>query len=79
MREDIHRVTVNLKDSETRVEKLHSKYDVLVAKGQEAAPSDGDGDFESSNGDEKRTQTYYIIKAAQLREALQREGKFLRP
>ncbi|KAL0035076.1 hypothetical protein WJX79_010085 [Trebouxia sp. C0005] len=64
VREDIHRVTLELTESQQRVDKLHAKHDVLVSRN---ATPDG----------EVHTQAYYVIKAAQEREELQREGDIL--
>ncbi|KAL0022692.1 hypothetical protein WJX77_001932 [Trebouxia sp. C0004] len=64
VREDIQRVTLELTERQQRVDKLHAKHDVLVSRN---ATPDG----------EVHTQAYYVIKAAQEREELQREGDIL--
>ena len=61
LREDVHRVTVELKEREMKVEKLASKYEVMTSKQQQ------------EEGEEV-SQAYYVIKAAQEREELQRRG-----
>lgn len=61
--EDVHRLTLELKERELKVQRLEAKYAVVVAKSR-ATGEDG----------EEHTQAYYVIKAAQEREELQREG-----
>mmetsp|Transcript_5711 Transcript_5711/g.6544 ORF Transcript_5711/g.6544 Transcript_5711/m.6544 type:complete len:927 (+) Transcript_5711:140-2920(+) len=62
LQEDMHRVVLELKERELRMHKLQSKYEVLVGK------------MQPDEGDEERSQAYYVIKAAQEREDLQRQG-----
>lgn len=64
LREDIHRITLELKERALKVEKLQSKFEVVSSK-QRGAGDDEDG--------EPKSQAYYVIKAAQEREELQRE------
>ncbi|GIL44733.1 hypothetical protein Vafri_2248 [Volvox africanus] len=64
LREDVHRITLELKERLLRCEKLQAKFEIMSAKNRGAAEEDG----------EERTQAYFVIKAAQEREALQREG-----
>ena len=59
--EEVHRVTLELRERAARVERLQNKYDILAARMKA-----GDG--------EQHSQAYYIIKAAQEREELQRTG-----
>ena len=59
--EECHRVTLELRERAARVDRLAAKYDVVVARVKAA-----DG--------EEHSQAYYIIKAAQEREDLQRTG-----
>lgn len=66
VQEDVHRLTLELKERELKVQKLENKYNVMVAK---ARGSGEDG--------ETHSQAYYVIKAAQEREELQREGDTL--
>mmetsp|Transcript_20436 Transcript_20436/g.66353 ORF Transcript_20436/g.66353 Transcript_20436/m.66353 type:complete len:909 (-) Transcript_20436:163-2889(-) len=62
--EEIHRATLELKERALRVNKLQNKYEVLLGRMKQ----EDDGD------DEDKSQAYYVIKAAQEREELQREG-----
>mmetsp|Transcript_5315 Transcript_5315/g.17662 ORF Transcript_5315/g.17662 Transcript_5315/m.17662 type:complete len:868 (+) Transcript_5315:644-3247(+) len=62
VQDDMHRATLELKERALRVGKLQSKYEVLCAR------------LKTEEGDEERSQAYYVIKAAQEREGLQREG-----
>lgn len=62
VREDIHRVTLELQERAIRGEKLKQKYEILSTKGQSI--------FE----DEPKSQAYFLIRAAQEREELQRYG-----
>eukprot|EP00854_Cymbomonas_tetramitiformis_P008918 gene8918-10568_t len=65
MTEDLHRATLELKERQLRVQKLQSKYEVLI------------GRVQPEEGEEERSQAYYVIKAAQEREDLQRQGDAL--
>ncbi|KAJ3120103.1 Coiled-coil domain-containing protein 39, partial [Nowakowskiella sp. JEL0407] len=58
-----------LRDRVGKVEKLKRRYEILMT--QFAPPEDGED--EDGSGEE-RTQAFYVIKAAQEREELQREG-----
>ncbi|KAG2422661.1 hypothetical protein HXX76_015898 [Chlamydomonas incerta] len=64
LREDVHRITLELKERLLRCEKLQAKFEIISAKHRGSGEDDG----------EEKTQAYYVIKAAQEREALQREG-----
>ncbi|PNH02795.1 Coiled-coil domain-containing protein 39 [Tetrabaena socialis] len=64
LREDVHRITLELKERLLRCEKLQAKFEILSSKHRGAAEEDG----------EEWSQAYFVIKAAQEREALQREG-----
>ncbi|TMW62794.1 hypothetical protein Poli38472_005412 [Pythium oligandrum] len=63
--EERHKVSVELAERENRVNKLQAKFETLCKMS-------GYGS-EDANGEE-RSQAYYVIKAAQRREELQREG-----
>mmetsp|Transcript_7915 Transcript_7915/g.13116 ORF Transcript_7915/g.13116 Transcript_7915/m.13116 type:complete len:931 (-) Transcript_7915:200-2992(-) len=56
--EDRHNITMELRNRQANVERLKSRFET-VARGE---------------GEEKHSQAYYIIKAAQKREELQRRG-----
>lgn len=60
-----HKVSVELAERDNRVKKLQAKFETLCKMS-------GYGS-EDANGEE-RSQAYYVIKAAQRREELQREG-----
>jgi chromosome segregation ATPase len=62
--EERHRVAMDLRARESRVAGLQRKYDALRARVRGSA--DGEG--------ETKSQAYFVIKAAQQREELQREG-----
>lgn len=62
VREDIHRVSLELQERCIRGEKLRQKYEMLSTKNQ------------SIFDDEPKSQAYFLIKAAQEREDLQRYG-----
>lgn len=64
--DDNHRLTLEVRERELRVEKLEAKFEVISKKGK---PSGEDG--------EEYSQAYFVIKASQEREELQREGDFL--
>lgn len=66
LKDDIHRVTLELKERALKVDKLAAKYEILSTKGR-ATEDDG----------EVKSQAYYVIKAAQEREELQRAGDAL--
>ncbi len=59
--EDKHVVMLELKDRLVKVDKLRSKYEVIAGKLK-------------GEGDEERSPAYFVIKAAQEREELQRQG-----
>lgn len=63
LRDDVHRITLELKERALKVEKLQAKYETLSSKARGAGDDDG----------EPKSQAYYVIKAAQEREELQRE------
>ncbi|CAD7704050.1 unnamed protein product, partial [Ostreobium quekettii] len=62
VRDDVHRVILEQKERFLRAGKLKSKFETLSANKQSM--------FE----DEPRSQAYFLIKAAQEREELQRQG-----
>lgn len=55
LEEDKHNLVLELKDRETKVDKLKKKYELLLFR---FAPSE--------DGEEERTQAYYVIRAAQV-------------
>jgi len=63
--EERHATAKGLAEKLLKVEKLDNKYGIVCGK----MGADGDGD-----GDGEHTQAYYVIKAAQEREELQRQG-----
>lgn len=65
-----HRVALELKDRQLKVEKLKQKFEVVAAR-TAGAPG---GTAEAENGSEERSQAYYVIAAAQEREELVRRG-----
>lgn len=60
--EERHKVAMDLKERLTKVNTLRAKFDVIS------------GRMKAEDGDEERSQAYFVIKAAQKREELQREG-----
>lgn len=58
-RDDIHRITLELRERGLKVEKLAAKYETISSKHRGAA-EDG----------EVRSQAYFVIKAAQVRLTL---------
>lgn len=66
VQEDMHRATMELRDRQLKVSRLVNKFDVMVGKRQ-------GGGVDKEEGEE-RSQAYFVIKAAQDREQLQREG-----
>jgi chromosome segregation ATPase len=59
VQDERHKVTMELRDRESKVEKLKARY---VAQNS------------SKDGEEQHSQAYYVIQAAQNREELQRRG-----
>ncbi|KAK1945856.1 Coiled-coil domain-containing protein 39 [Phytophthora citrophthora] len=64
-----HRVSVELADRENRVRKLQAKFETLCKMGAYADDDDSTGE-----AGKERSQAYFVIRAAQRREELQREG-----
>ena len=60
--EERYKVHNELRDRVSKVEKLKRRYEILMSQ------------FASGETDEEKTQAYYVVKAAQDREKLQREG-----
>jgi UDP-glucose:O-linked fucose beta-1,3-glucosyltransferase len=60
--EERHSATTELRDRTSKVEKLKRRYEILMTQ------------FAPEEGEEDHSQAYYVIKAAQKREELQREG-----
>lgn len=56
-----HKLTVDLNERQLRVEKLKAKFDAIAGKTRK-------------EGEEEKTQAYYIIQAAQEKQELQKEG-----
>ena len=67
LREDCHRVALELQQRRLRVNRLQAKFDVLAHK--HAAERDEKG--------QPRSQAYYVIKSAQEREELKQSGDTL--
>ncbi|KAJ1562136.1 Coiled-coil domain-containing protein 39 [Cladochytrium tenue] len=61
-----HSAQAELRDRQARVDRLRRRYEILMT--QFAAPEDAAEDAT------EHSQAYYVIRAAQQREALQREG-----
>ena len=66
--EDVHRTRLEMRERSMKVNKLQTKFEVLVNKMKR--PGVGD---ENDDGEE-RSQAYYVVKAAQEREDLQVQG-----
>ena len=60
-----HSASAELRDRVTKVEKLKTKYEILMTQ------------FTPEDDEEEHTQAYYVIKASQKREQLQNEGDLL--
>ena len=58
IREDVHRITLELKERMLRVEKLQNKYECISSKSRGL-----------DDGGEPKSQAYYVIKAAQVGHA----------
>jgi hypothetical protein len=65
--ESRHSLIMDLKDRQIKVEKLKSKFELLAAKLNRAESSE-------AGFNEEKSQAFFIIRAAQEREELQREG-----
>lgn len=63
----MHQVKLELTEKEVQVSKLKSKYEILSTK--------NDSLFDDK--DAPKTQGYYLIRAAQEREELKKEGNAL--
>lgn len=61
----MHRATLELRERQLRVQKLAAKYEVMVGKRNNKGDDDEEGEH---------SQAYFVIKAAQEREQLQRQG-----
>ncbi|CAK59765.1 unnamed protein product (macronuclear) [Paramecium tetraurelia] len=66
--EERHKIAVELAERQNRVKNLRIKYESLVQKNKS---SNGEQDTQNI---EEHSQAYYIIKASQEREELQRKG-----
>ncbi|KAL2918440.1 hypothetical protein HK105_201841 [Polyrhizophydium stewartii] len=60
--EERHSAAAELRERVGKVEKLKKRFEILMTQ------------FAPEEGEEEHTQAYYVIKAAQRREELQREG-----
>ncbi|KAJ3274245.1 Coiled-coil domain-containing protein 39 [Terramyces sp. JEL0728] len=60
--EERHSAAAELRDRVGKVEKLKKRYEILMTQ------------FAPEEGEEEHSQAFYVIKAAQRREELQREG-----
>lgn len=65
--EERHKVAMELREREMKVNALKSKFETI-------AKSMSTGDDDDGGGGEERSQAFYVIKAAQKREELQRQG-----
>lgn len=68
-----HKLALDLAERQARISLLRAKYEALCAKMRGSA-DDGDGDGGGGGSGEPRSQAYFILRAAQKREELQREG-----
>lgn len=66
LRDDCHRVTLELQERRLRVSRLEAKFGVLSNKGRSLYDDEG-----------PKSQAYYVIKSAQEREELQKQGDTL--
>ena len=66
LRDDCHRVALELQQRRLRVDRLQANFEVLSKKSRGA-----------QDGEEPRSQAYYVIKSAQEREELQQSGDAL--
>eukprot|EP00939_MAST-03C_sp_MAST-3C-sp1_P005001 g5001.t1 len=64
--ESRHRVTMDMKNREIKVNALRAKFETLAASR-----------IGSADGGEEMSQAHFVIKAAQIREELQRKGDVL--
>eukprot|EP00899_Mesostigma_viride_P026492 jgi/Mesvir1/7027/Mv09154-RA.2 len=62
VQDDIHRVTLELRERTMKIKKMEAKYTIMIGK------------MGTNEDGEPHSQAYYVIKAAQERELLQREG-----
>ncbi|KAI9358333.1 hypothetical protein DFJ73DRAFT_957800 [Zopfochytrium polystomum] len=67
--EERHSASAELREQLGKVDKLRRRYEILMT--QFAPAEDGGGE---EGAGEEHSQAYYVIRAAQEREALQREG-----
>jgi len=65
--EERHKVAMELREREMKVAALRAKFETLAARSHGMEDDDDDGPGE-------RSQAFYVIKAAQRREELQRQG-----
>jgi UDP-glucose:O-linked fucose beta-1,3-glucosyltransferase len=70
-----HRVAKMLAERELLIDKLRAKFAVVA--GRVLAPEDGSADGGGGGAEGSNSQAYYVIRAAQEREELQREGDAL--
>ncbi|KAI8815709.1 uncharacterized protein EV422DRAFT_346127 [Fimicolochytrium jonesii] len=69
--EERYSAAAELRDRVSKVEKLKRRYEIVMSH----FAGDGDeGGGAGANGEEPHSQAYYVIRAAQQREELQREG-----
>jgi chromosome segregation ATPase len=68
IQEDVHRATLEMRERSMRVGKLQTKFEVLVNRARRPGGDENDG----LPGE--HSQAYYVVKAAQEREDLQRKG-----
>ena len=73
LNDDIHRCSLELNERSQKLQRLSNKYDIMVGR----VRSNEEGEEGDAKGGDAKSQTYYMIKAAQEREELQREGDTL--
>ena len=71
--EERHSACTELRDRVGKVERLKTRYQIMMSQFSEGVDEKDD----INNGPEGKSQAYYVIKSAQKREELQREGDAL--
>ena len=75
--EQLHTLTVDVRERETKLDKLQKKYAIVTAKSASIMDSDNASIVTNVAHQVEHSQAYYIIAAAQQREELQRRGDAL--
>ena len=60
--EELHKTQLQLSDRKMKLDKMQKKYDLLLAK------------FAPGEGEERQSEAFFLIKAAQEKQELEREG-----